>query len=262
MITEAIKKRVDTKIEQCITTIEKKYKVKFKKPAVHYDVRGTTAGKAWYTKWIVGFNPVLLNENVDDFIARTVPHELAHLATELIYPHAHRAGFGKKRSPHGAEWASIMTALGADASRCHTYNVENARVKRKATYSYKCACCGHKFELGPQRHAKIQRGATYWHPSCGKVAGKLVQVVEASITVIKPVKAIAVNIDIKPVKTVSKPVNPTVPAGETKLARCYRLFENYPGYSRAEMINVFVQEAGCTPAGAQTYYSNIKKLIG
>ena len=251
MITEAIKKRVDTKIEQCIVTIEKKYNVKFKKPTVHYNVRGTTAGKAWYTKWIIGFNPVLLNENIDDFIARTVPHEVAHLATELIYPHAHRAGFGRKRSPHGTEWASIMTALGVDASRCHSYDVTNAKVKRTNTYTYKCSCCGHKFELGAKRHAKIERGATYWHPVCGKVAGKLVRdVPTASIQVIQPVK------------TVSKPVTPTVPAGETKLARCYRLFENYPGYTRAEMINVFVQECDMTVAGASTYYAKVKQMCG
>ena len=248
MITEAIKKRVDTKIDQCIATIEKKYNVKFKKPTVHYNVKGTTAGKAWCKQWVVGFNPVLLNENVDDFINRTVPHELSHLATELIYPHAHRAGFGRKRSPHGTEWASIMTALGADASRCHTYNVENARVKRKATYSYKCACCGHKFELGPKRHAKIKAGATYWHPACGKVAGKLI--------------ADAATVVSTPIKTVSKPVKVTVPAGETKLARCYRLFENYPGYSRAEMINVFVQECDMTVAGASTYYAKVKQMVG
>lgn len=250
MISEAIKKRVETKIDQCIATIEKKYNVKFKKPAVHYNVRGTTAGKAWCKQWIVGFNPVLLNENVDDFIARTVPHEICHLATELIYPHAHVRVLGKKRSPHGAEWASIMTALGADATRCHSYDVENARVKRTTTYSYMCGCCGHKFELGPKRHAKIKQGATYWHPACGKGRGNLVPVVEAS-------KAAPV---IKPVKTVSKPVTPTVPAGETKLAKCYRLYENYPGYSRAEMINVFVQECDMTPAGASTYYQKLAKL--
>lgn len=251
MITEAIKQRVETKIDQCIAVIEKKYNVKFKKPAVHYNVRGTIAGKAWYKKWIVGFNPVLLAENVDDFIARTVPHEICHLATELIYPHAHVRVLGKKRSPHGSEWASIMTALGADSSRCHSYDVENARVKRTNTYAYKCSCCGHKFELGPKRHAKIQRGAVYWHPQCGKAAGKLVPDNVASLTT-----------EVKTFKTVSAPAKLTVPAGETKLAKCYRLFENYPGYTRAEMINVFVQECDMTPAGAATYYSKFKKMHG
>ncbi len=252
MITEAIKKRVDTKIEQCIATIEKKYNVKFKKPAVHYNVNGTTAGKAFLKTWIVGFNPVLLSENVDTFLARTVPHEIAHLATELIYPHAHRGGYGKKRELHGPHWASIMTALGVtDIGRCHSYNVENARVKRTTTYSYKCKCCGHKFELGPKRHAKIQAGATYWHPACGKGRGQIV-----------PDSVAALTTEIKTVKTVSKPVTPTVPAGETKLARCYRLFENYPGYTRAEMINVFVQECDMTVAGASTYYAKVKQMAG
>lgn len=250
MITEAIKKRVDTKIDQCIATIEKKYNVKFKKPTVHYDVRGTTAGKAWYKKWVVGFNAVLLKENVDAFIARTVPHEIAHLATELIYPHAHIRVGRQKRSPHGAEWASIMTALGAATSRCHSYDTENARVKRTVSYSYKCPCCGHTFSLGPKRHAKQQNGGTYYHPACGAGRGRLVLVPNTTAPIIKPAT------------TVVKPSKATLPSSETKLARCYRLFENYPGYTRAEMINVFVQEVGMTPAGAGTYYATCKKLYG
>lgn len=250
MITEAIKKRVDTKIDLCIATIEKKYNVKFKKPAVHYNVRGTTAGKAWYKQWIVGFNATLLNENVDDFIARTVPHEICHLATELIYPHAHVRTMGRKRSPHGTEWASIMTALGADASRCHSYDTSTAIVRRVTSYTYLCGCCGQKFSLGPKRHAKAQQGVAFWHPACGKGRGNLVLAVDS--TKVSPV--------IKPVVTA-----PTLPkvanrGGETKLVKCTHLFENYPGYSRAEMINVFVQECDMTVAGASTYYAKIKSM--
>ena len=248
VITEAIQKRVNTKIDQCIATIEKKYNVKFKKPAVHYDVRGTTAGKAWYKKWVVGFNAVLLKENVDNFIARTVPHEIAHLATELIYPHAHIRVGRQKRSPHGAEWASIMTALGADASRCHSYDVENARVKRRITYAYKCAGCGADLNLGPKRHAALQRGTLIWHSPCGSARGRLTLVTDTKAPVV-----------VKPVVPVVKPAKVAVPAGETKLAKCYRLFENYPGYTRAEMINVFVQEVDMTPAGAATYYAKLNK---
>ncbi len=248
MITEAIKQRVETKIAQCITTIEKKYNVKFKKPVVHYNVRGTTAGKAWYKQWIVGFNAVLLTENVDAFIARTVPHEIAHLATELIYPHAHTRTWGKKRSPHGIEWASIMTVLGADETRCHKYDTTNSRVKRKTTYEYQCAGCGAKLNLGPKRHAALQRGTLIWHSTCGKVRGKLAFV---PTTLVSPT--------IKPAMIVSKAANIPSRGTETKLAKCYRLFENYPGYSRAEMINVFVQECDMTPAGAATYYAKFNK---
>lgn len=253
MISAATKQRVETKINACIATIEKKYKVTFKKPAVHYNVRGTTAGKAWTKKWIVGFNAVLLNENTDDFIARTVPHEIAHLATELIYPHAHVRTRGTKRSPHGSEWASIMVVLGADVKRCHSYDTTNAQVKRSVSYDYKCACCGAAITLGPKRHAKMLKDPhQYTHTKCGRIHGKLIP---ATPKVEAP-KA------IKPVITVPKPVKTHAPAVGTKMAQCYRLFENYPGYSRAEMINVFVQEVGMTPAGAATYYANCKKLHG
>lgn len=242
MLTEAIKQRVEAKIQQCIATIEQKYNVKFKKPAINYDLRGTTAGMAHYKKWVVNFNPVLLSENTEAFLGRTVPHEIAHLATELIYPHAHVATWGKKRSPHGIEWASIMTTLGAPVSRCHSYDVTNAKVKRKTTYKYVCGGCGVPFSLGPKRHAALQNGKVLWHTKCGKVRGKLVfdsvQFPNATVATTKIV----------------------VPTGETKLAKCYRLFQQYTGYSRKEMINAFVREAGCTEAGAGTYYATCKKM--
>ena len=114
MLNAAIKARVEAKVAECIATVERKYNVTFRKPVISYNVRGTTAGKAFYTRWIVDFNPVLLAENVEEFLEDTVPHEVAHLATELIYPHAHRGGFGTKRRPHGSEWKSIMRSLGAD----------------------------------------------------------------------------------------------------------------------------------------------------
>lgn len=252
MVDATLKAKVEAKVAQCIQVIETTYNVQFKKPAITFDVRGTTGGKAYTTKWIVAFNSVLLSENGDAFIQSTVPHEVAHLATELIYPHAHRRGFGQKRSPHGREWASIMRALGADANRCHTFDTTNARVKKTTSFAYKCPNCGQGFSLGPKRHKKQQNGGTYYHPACGAGIGRLV-LASAPATpapMIKPVVA---------VPTVSKP---SVPQGETKMAKCYRLFENYPGYSRAEMINVFVQECDCTPAGASSYYSTIKKMVG
>lgn len=244
----ALKARVEAKVASCIATIEQRYKVTFRAPRISFNVRGTCGGKARYGVWEVDFNPILLAENVDHYLSSTVPHEVAHLATELIYPHAHRGGFGQKRRPHGHEWASIMRTLGADPDRCHTYDVSNARVKKSTSHEYKCLCCGHKFTLGPKRHAKMKSNPNaFYHPKCGKVQGRLVPVVAAAPA---------------PARIVPTTVYNKVPAGETKLAKCYRLFENYPGYSRAEMINVFVQEVDMTPAGAATYYAQCKKMKG
>lgn len=251
MLDQAAKKQIVDKVHECIATVEKKYKVTFKKPLITFNVRGTCGGRAHYGMWKVDFNPILAKDNLQTYLDDVVPHEVAHLATWLVYPNALKRGFGQKRRPHGAEWASIMVALGADPKRTHSMDTTEARVRTKVTYSYKCSGCGHEFQLGPKRHAKFQRGVTFWHPECGKEKGKLVPVAASTpAPVIKPVVA---------VPTLSKP---RVPTGETKLAQCYRLFENYPGYSRAEMINVFVQEVDMTPAGAATYYAKCKSMRG
>lgn len=248
MLDQATKKRVVDKVNECIVIVEKKYNVIFRKPLVTFNVRGTVGGRAHYGEWKVDFNPILLAENTEKFLTSTVPHEVAHLATKLVYPHALVRRPGKKRSPHGAEWASIMVALGAAPNRCHTYDVENAQVRRvnRASYDYVCEC-GHAFSLGPKRHAKLQRSPTaYKHTGC-RLGGRLSLAAPKAQPVITPVAA---------------PAAPEVPTGETKLARCYRLFENYPGYTRAEMINVFIQEADMSAAGAATYYAKCKALRG
>lgn len=282
MVSADVKKRVIAKVEQCISTVENHFKINFKKPVISFNVRGTCGGLAKYRSWEVAFNPVLLMENVEDFLESTVPHEVAHLATELVYPHAHRRTFGTKRQPHGPHWASIMNLLGADAKRCHTYDTTNAKVKRSTSYEYKCQCCGVSITLGPKRHAKMLKNPNhYTHSKCGRMLGKLVlathhiQPVAPAVHVVKPAPAPLPAHTAKPVftppkkkiqvkvkKATAPASKPAFPTGETKLAKCYKLFENYPGYTRAEMINVFVQEAGCTPAGAATYYATCKKIYG
>lgn len=245
MLTQADKKQIVDKVHACVALVEKKYNITFKKPLITFNVRGTCGGKAYYNEWKVDFNATLAKDNLQTYLDDVVPHEVAHLATKIIYPEALQRRMGQKRRPHGPEWASIMVALGADPKRTHNMDTTEARVRTKVTYGYKCSCCGHEYQLGPKRHAKIKAGVTYWHPPCGKVAGKLVPITTT-----------------QPVKTIPTVIKPVVPAGETKLAKCYRLFENYPGYTRAEMINVFVQECDMTPAGADTYYANCKKRYG
>lgn len=251
MISAAVKTQVETKVNACVATVEKHYGISFKKPKISYNVRGTTGGYAKYASWEVDFNPVLLSENLDTYLTDVIPHEVAHLAAKLIYPHTLVRGFGKKRSPHGREWASIMVVLGADPKRTHSMDVSNAKVRTMKKYEYKCSGCGHIYHLGAKRHNQLKAGAVMWHPSCGRTNGKIIAVGESSTqttSVIKPV--------------VSKKIPVRTKAGETKMAQCYRLFENYPGYTRAEMINVFVQNVGMTAAGAATYYANCKKMAG
>ena len=257
-VTAEMKAKVEAKLRECIATAERKYNTTIKFPTVRYDLRGTTAGWAQYSTWSVNFNAVLMVENFESFLEDTVPHEIAHLITDQVYPEAHQRGAptitrtGKfrrgKRSPHGDEWKSVMRVLGADPSRCHSYDVSNARVREKVSYDYKCDCCGEVLKLGPKRHAKQQQIPGYYtHSSCGRTRGKLTLVGS---------KAPAATVHAKP----AAPKTPAAPTGTgSKLERCYAMYKAHPTLARAQLIQHFIQ-LGCTPAGAATYYATCRKM--
>lgn len=250
-VSAQVQKRVKDKLAECITLAEKKYNQTFTMPTISYKLRGCTAGKALPGQWTVKFNAQLLMENLDDFIDRTVPHELAHLITDRIYPEAHQGGitFGygrirrKKRNPHGSEWQSVMRALGVqDVTRCHSYDVSNARVKNKKRVEYKCTGCGFILGMGPKAHKREQQyPGTYWHKGCKGF--KLVLKAAATVTPAAPVQSITPQ---------------PAPAG-TKQERAYVLYKASPTSPRTEMISLFMSRLNMTRAGATTYYYNCQK---
>jgi len=86
-------------------------------PKIVFSIKGTTAGRAWIGRNVIEFNPILLRDNVEDFLHRTPGHEVGHLA-------AH-ARFGDDIKAHGHEWQKVMWMLGLPATRCHNYDMTN-----------------------------------------------------------------------------------------------------------------------------------------
>src|SRR3546814_372024 len=127
-------------------------------PSCSFDLRGTTAGKAHMAKYHVQLNSVLYQENIQDFLEDTIPHEVAHLITYVLH--------GREAKAHGNEWQSIMRALGVRPDRCHSYDTTNSAVA-KAVYKFKCDC--KVFELSSRRYKKGLAG----HHSCKKCQSKL-----------------------------------------------------------------------------------------
>lgn len=263
-IPAQIKQRVERKLRQGIEVIEKHYKCKLNMPKISYKLGGVTAGRAYADQWMVKFNPVLLNENSDDFIARTVPHELAHLACHKIYPEAYNLGaddeaegmfrmlraMGRgrrlrrpKRDIHGYRWQEIMRVLGvADITRCHSYDVTNSARKKAGSHEYRCTGCSKTLTLGAKRHAREQRKpGTFWHGGCGRA--RLELVTNAAPTPVAKITA------------------PKTPEAGTKLAQAYALYKAWQHrYNRQEMIAVFRNEIGMTTAGASTYVYQCQRL--
>ena len=55
----------------------------------------------------IRYNPYIFGKYFADNLATTIPHEVAHYATDVLY------GLRNVR-PHGKEWRAIMQLLGAD----------------------------------------------------------------------------------------------------------------------------------------------------
>ena len=284
-VTAAVKKLVEAKIKDCIRIAEAHYKQKFAYPkSVSYNVRGATAGLARPSQWSVDFNATLLMENLEDFIARTVPHEMAHLFDYQMNPEGHHRGVGfdrygrvkrKKRDIHGYSWKMIMMVLGVNPERCHNYDVATVKAASgRSQHVWVCRDCQTRMILGPARHKKMHTGATrYWKRGCGHHSGGYEYVgllgKEKPVTAKKPVTIPSPPpIDqhpmwrggnpVVPAAASKAPATPKAPAGKvlSKLDRCRAVYD--PSLSREQNIRTFTQ-LGCTPAGAATYYAKIKK---
>ena len=107
----------------------------------------------------IRYNPVIAAQAFADFIARTVPHEVAHYAVDKSFP-------GRRLKPHGPEWQSIMLAFGLEPSVCHSYDLSRVPLRRQRRYTYICDCREH--QLSATRHNRIQRrGTSYLCNQCG-----------------------------------------------------------------------------------------------
>lgn len=138
------------------------YKLNLPYPYVSFKLKGRTAGKAFLMANEVRYNPILLEENKDSFLNRTVPHEVAHLVAYTKDPVNGRG--------HGYLWKRIMRDFGLDASRCHSYDTTNTRQSKSTlsrNYPYKCACKTHN--LTSIRHHRILKGAQYSCKHCNQI---------------------------------------------------------------------------------------------
>lgn len=129
--------------------------VRLPQPEIRCDLTGQSAGQV---RWGRGrrpelrFNLALARHHLDDFLAVTVVHEVAHLAVAACHPGAR---------PHGPEWRAMMRLLGVEQPRrCHDYAVV-APARRQRRWAYRCGCREH--ELTTTRHKRAAAGAVRYH---------------------------------------------------------------------------------------------------
>ena len=250
-VTNIVKAQVKATIEKCIVTANAHYDRTFKYPTIIYKKRGATAGTACDRTYTIDLNSVLLMENVEDFLKRTVIHEFAHLVDGVVNAAAKNGGWGRKRDIHGPRWKRIMMLLGGPTSRCHSYDITNSRVKKRGQVKHVWTCsCGSPagtLKIGNIRHTKmIAPGPVkYWMRGHAYHTYTYVGLEGAAPAPVAQVLPKAAN---APRPAYTKKV--------TKLDKCRRVWD--PELTRDGNIVAFIEE-GCTPAGAATYYAKIKK---
>ncbi|MCG9713867.1 SprT family zinc-dependent metalloprotease [Shewanella insulae] len=136
-------------VESCYQAAERQLKRSFPRPEVNFKLRGKSAGTAHLQLNKLRFNPVLLEENLEEFIHQVVPHEICHLLAYRLY--------GRVK-PHGKEWQALMVKL-YDLTPCTTHSLNTDSVAGQ-TFDYRCRCG--VVPLSIRRHNKVQRQQTQY----------------------------------------------------------------------------------------------------
>ena len=232
-----LKERVTNIVEDCCAKASQHYGRPVTYPLIQYKKRGKTAGTANYNTWVLDFNPILLTENVEDFLKRTVIHEIAHLITHTIYPYA---------SAHGQEWKNIMVFLGAEPSRCHSYDTTNSTVSNRKKYDYMCPTCTKTLQVSSILHKRMQQGQQRFHNGCGNKK----PIMWVNILNKAPNTQIAAN---------SPEIQTKTKTTMTKKDKAKIIFKQV-GHIKSICIFDFITKLEMSQACANTYYSNFNPL--
>ena len=134
------------RIDEVYCQAELIYNHSFVRPTINFELRGSRAGYAIYSRNLISLNNNLLHEYGEKFIQEIPGHEAAHLIARTMYP------FGI--SSHGREWKMVMERVcNQQAKRCHSFDV-------KTKNEYVCGCNGRVHYLSTIKHNRIIRGAT------------------------------------------------------------------------------------------------------
>ncbi len=158
-------------IEQTHAYIEQAvdlFNIKHNAVEISFNLKGRAAGmyrvrrhSGWHfaeLKREIRYNSFIFSKYYDDNFNTTIPHEVAHYVSDIIY------GL-KNIKPHGKEWKTIMLAFGANTSVTACYDLSGIPLKKQALFAYQCRCKEH--QLSAIRHNKIKkRHYRYYCNSC------------------------------------------------------------------------------------------------
>ncbi len=165
-VSSDIKNEVMAKVEEVLNLWRAKYPgTNLPTPTVKFKQSGRRAGVCYFNHFTkectITINPDYFHNHHDDMINRTVPHEVAHYVSDMVY--------GRLGRGHGPHWKSVMRAIGLKPDRCHTYSLEGVKTRSVAKpFKYICGCAEPNM-VTLRIHTKIQeRGAKYTCRKCRK----------------------------------------------------------------------------------------------
>lgn len=163
----AQQKRVVDATADHIEKAQELFNSDFSQVTVRFDLKGRAAGMYRVQKGerVIRYNPWLFSKYFDDNLAVTVPHEVAHYITDMVY------GLCNIR-PHGPEWKALMAEFGADASRTCNYDLDGIPRRVVRRFPYRCDCMHH--ELTAYRHNQIRQGKKLYF--CRQCSSPLVSI--------------------------------------------------------------------------------------
>ena len=139
------------------------FSYKARKIEICFDLSGRTAGmyRVYGWKRTIRYNPYLFAKYFTDNFETTIPHEVAHYVSDMMY------GL-KNIRPHGPEWQQIMHAFGADSSVTADFDLDGIPQRRQKYHCYQCACRQH--EISSTRHNRILKKRTrYYCQHCRQI---------------------------------------------------------------------------------------------
>lgn len=124
-----------------------------KVPAINvtFDLIGGTVGmySSKRNKRSYRFNSYLFSKFWQENFHTTIPHEVAHYASDLLFDH-------RKIRPHGREWQAIMRFFGVEPSRTCNFDLTGIPKRSMRRFNYYCRCDTH--QLSAIRHNRVARG--------------------------------------------------------------------------------------------------------
>lgn len=132
---------------------------------IEFSLIGKVAGKFIYKGKAcrLNFNLIFATNHPEEYLARTVTHEIAHYVRYYRNQYKHDRAANGNRDSHGLKWKSVMKELGAtDITRCHSYDTSAIATRKYKKFSYACDY-GHKYELTSIRHNRSQKGMMWYN---------------------------------------------------------------------------------------------------